>query len=115
MIHTESGSFLKLITGVQVGSESPLSSLTNGSSTGSLKCTGRLSAKRVQQQQQQSSLVEDCVALDNGSSVVVTGINPLDSAVPWDALGWQQRTLGASPKKASSSSLSLLGSQDCSR
>lgn len=83
-----------------------------GSNTGSLKRTGRLSGKRMQQQ---CSLVEDCVALDSNSSVVVTGINPLDNAVPWDALGWQQRALGASPKKASSSSLSLLGTQDCSR
>ncbi|XP_023716699.1 ubiquitin carboxyl-terminal hydrolase 32 isoform X2 [Cryptotermes secundus] len=100
----------------RAGSESPVSNSTNGSvpgsNTGSLKRTGRLSGKRMQQQ---CSLVEDCVALDNNSSVVVTGINPLDSAVPWDALGWQQRALGASPKKASSSSLSLLGTQDCSR
>lgn len=99
---------------MQVGSESPLSSLTNGSSTGSLKGAGRPSAKRTQQQQQQS-LAEDCVVLDSSSSVVITGVNPIDSAVPWDALGWQQRALGSSPKKASSSSLSLLGSQDCSR
>lgn len=98
---------------MQVGSESPLSNLTNGSSTGSLKGAGRPPAKRMQQQQQ--SLAEDCVVLDSNSSVVVTGVNPLDSAVPWDALGWQQRALGSSPKKASSSSLSLLGSQDCSR
>ena len=97
---------------MQVGSESPLSNLTNGSSTGSLKGAGRPSAKRIQQQQ---SLAEDCVALDSNSSVVITSVNPLDSAVPWDALGWQQRALGSSPKKASSSSLSLLGSQDCSR
>jgi hypothetical protein len=97
---------------VQGGSESPLSTSTNGSSTGSLKCAGRLTGKRMQQQ---SSLIEDCVALDNSTHVVVTGINPLDSAVPWDALGLHQRALGASPKKASSSSLSLLGAQDCSR
>jgi len=112
LIHSEWVRILKLSTGVQVGSESPLSNLTNGSSTGSLKGAGRPSAKRIQQQQ---SLAEDCVALDSNSSVVITSVNPLDSAVPWDALGWQQRALGSSPKKASSSSLSLLGSQDCSR
>ncbi|PSN41510.1 hypothetical protein C0J52_07225 [Blattella germanica] len=99
-----------------VAMDCPLSSSTNGSSpgsnTGSLKRAGRLSGRRMQQQ---SSLVEDCVALDNNNSVIVTGINPLDVGVPWDALGWQQRALGASPKKASSSSLSLLGAQDCSR
>lgn len=113
LTRSEWGRILKLSTGVQVGSESPLSNLTNGSSTGSLKGAGRPSAKRTQQQQQ--SLAEECVALDSNSPVVVTGVNPLDSVVPWDALGWQQRALGSSPKKASSSSLSLLGSQDCSR
>lgn len=101
---------------VQAGSESPLTNSANGScsgsNTGSLKRTGRLSGRRMQQQ---FSLVEDCVALDNNSSVVVTGINPLDNAVSWDTFSWQQRALGASPKKASSSSLSLLGTQDCSR
>jgi hypothetical protein len=101
---------------VQASGDSPLNSSTNGScpgnNTGSLKRTGRLSGRRMQQQ---FSLVEDCVALDNSSSVVITGINPLDNAVPWDTLSWQQRALGASPKKASSSSLSLLGTQDCSR
>jgi len=113
LIHSEWVRILKLSTGVQVGSESPLSNVTNGSNTGSLKGAGRPSAKRMQQQQH--SLAEDCVALDSNSSAVITGVNPLDSVVPWDALGWQQRALGSSPKKASSSSLSLLGSQDCSR
>jgi hypothetical protein len=101
---------------VQAGSESPVSNTTSGScpgsNTGSLKRAGRLSGRRMQQQ---FSLVEDSVALDSSSSVVVTGINPLDNAVPWDTFSWQQRALGASPKKASSSSLSLLGAQDCSR
>ncbi|XP_068086711.1 ubiquitin carboxyl-terminal hydrolase 32 [Anabrus simplex] len=72
------------------GTESPSASLS--SSTGSLKRSGRLSGRRLQQQ---GSFAEDSVDSSIGS-----GSTNLESSL--------------SPRKASSNSLTLLG-QDCSR